>query len=286
MSFNSYAQIANAIETDGKFHYAYLHKATIPVSGTAGFFIDLNQSAGIPKYNAFVGSALESTVLTGSGNNGIYPGNFITGSTKHLLRWQHYSNASAPNIHYLLDYLMFYPLIDCDDDSGPQDFTNLVGLSRYTDGAGVRAILVATAPMTATASCTVSYTNQDGISGRTSTFNLIPAASIGVCATGTGAAGGAGQVNPFIPLTGGDIGMRSVESLTMLGAAGGFVTLALVKPIAQLTDYETGTTSEVQYGFDTRVMPEIKPGAYLNLLIGRGGTVTQYLRDEFIFINS
>lgn len=285
MAIKSYADIANAIESGGGYHYSYLHKATIPASGTTGFFIDLNQSAGTPKYNAFVGSALESTVLTGVANNGIYPGNFISGKSKRLLRWQHYASASSPNINYLLDYLMFYPLIDCDDDSGPQDFTNSVGLSRYTDGAGVRAILVATAPMTATASCTVSYTNQDGISGRTSTFNLIPAASIGVCATGTGTAGGAAQATPFVPLASGDSGMRSVESLTMLGAAGGFITLALVKPIAHLTDYETTTTTEVQYGFQSRNLPEVKEGAYLNLLIGRGGTVAQYLRSEFIFVN-
>ena len=46
------------------------------------------------------------------------------------------TNGSPDHVH-LLDYLMFYPLIDLDDDV-EQVMDNTVTLPRYDDGAGVR----------------------------------------------------------------------------------------------------------------------------------------------------
>lgn len=124
------------------------------------------------------------------------------------------SSNGPPDLVYLCDYLMFYPLIDCDDDS-TQALDNPVALPRYETGDGVRAVLIVTAPIALTAAITLNYTNSEGVSGRTSTFNLIPGTSIGVCATGSGTAGGAGQATPFFPLASGDSGMRSIESVTL-----------------------------------------------------------------------
>lgn len=190
MGLNSFSGLGRSIEVDGKFHYQYSYKATIPAPGTAGFFVDCNQTSGTPKYNAFAGSASSANQLIGSGNAGLYVGNYISGSTKHLLRWQARVSGtnSVPMTVNLCDYLTFYPLIDCDNID-PQDLDNPVSLPRYTSGEGVRVVFIATAPMTLTASCTITYTNSSGVSGRTSTANVIAAQSIGVCATGVGAAG-------------------------------------------------------------------------------------------------
>lgn len=287
MALSGLFNLGNSIETDGKYHYQYIYKPTVPAHATAGYFSDLNQSSGTPKYNPFAGSELTATPLIGSGNGGIYPGNFVTGSTKHLLRWQMLSiAASIPNYVYLNDYLMFYPLIDCDNVD-QQDMINTDTLPRYTSGDGVRIVLIVTAPMALTASVTINYTNSDGVSGRTSTANVIPGLAIGVCASGSGTSlGGAGQASPFWPLASGDKGVRSIESITFAAGAGGFMCAALVKPIAQTTILETNVPTEKMFGFENQMLPEIKEGAYLNLLVQSGSTTTGNFRGEMIFVNS
>jgi hypothetical protein len=289
MGFGSFAKIGKSFD-DGKYHYQYVTKTATPVPGTAGYFVDMNQTSGQPKYNAFAGSSLSFTPLEGSGNAGVYPGPFLTGSTKHLARWQVLnSNTSAntipPDHIYLCDYLGFYPLIDCDDvDIQPMD--NSVGLTRYTDAEGVRIVLIVQAPITATASVTITYTNSSNVSGRTTTVNIIPGAAIGVCATGTGTAGGAGQVTPFLPLASGCSGVKFIESVQFAASAGGFICAALVKPLASIMTYESNIPVEKMYGVENHNLPEIKQGAYLNFLIQRAGTNAGSLRSELIFINT
>lgn len=286
MALTAFNKIGKAFD-DGQVHYQYVYKAAIPASGTAGFFVDANQSSGIPVYNAYAGSALTFTPLTGNKNQGIYPGNFHSGKTKYLSRMQVLEvSGGSPNLFYLCDYLGFYPLVDCDN-TDQQDMDNTVSLTRQTSGEGVRAVLIASAPMVSTASITVSYTNSSGVSGRTSTFNVIPATTIGVCATGTSPSlGGAGQVSPFMPLASGDIGIRSIDSVTFAAGAGGFVVIALVKPLAQIPTYETGVPSEKVFGIEGLRLPIIDEGAYLNFLISRGGTTALNMRAELIFINT
>jgi hypothetical protein len=262
----------------------------MPTPGTAGFFVDMNQTSGQPKYNAFAGGQLAFTPREGAGNAGVYTGPVITGSTKHLLRWQCVnvntgSNQFPPDHVILSDYLGFYPLVDCDDPD-IQTTDNTLGLNRYTSGEGVRIVLIVQAPMVSTASLTISYTNSAGVSGREATFNVIPGVNIGVCATGTGTAGATGQVTPFWPLVGGDSGVRSIDSFQFAAAAGGFVCAALVKPIATMMNYEAGVVSEKTFGFQNQMLPEILPGAYLNFMIKRVGTAAGSLRSELIFVNT
>lgn len=287
MPVNNFAALGNAFE-NGKVHYQYLYKAAISSPGTAGYFVDTSISSGIPKYNGYIGNALEATPLSGSGNSGIYTGNTIPGSTKHLARWQAVYSGSAPIPSYLmlLDYLMFYPLIDLDSVD-QQDFDNTLTLTRYTSGEGVRAFLVITAPMSITADCTISYTDSDGVSGNTVTFALIPGTAIStIVSTSTQAAGVASSATPFIPLVASGRGIRSVESLTMSASAGGLATLVLAKPIAELVSYEAGVPTEKIFGFETRLLPQIQDGAYLNIIANQGSANAGNFRSEFIFVNS
>lgn len=272
----------------GKIHYQYITKPTVPAHVTSGFFIDLNQSSGTPKYNPFAGSELTATPLIGSGNGGIYPGNFIPGSTKHLLRWQMLQlqgTNGAPDHVHLNDYLMFYPLIDCDNVE-QQDMVNIEPLPRYPSGEGVSIVLIVTAPLSVTAPLTITYTNSDGVSGRTSTANVIAGLNIGVCATSNGTNGAASTATPFWPLADGDKGVRSIDAITFGAGAGGFICAALVKPLASLAILENNIPVEKMFGFEQQNPPEIKEGAYLNLLIQRGATGTGNYRGELIFINS
>lgn len=284
----SFSQVGKAIANDGKYHYQYVTKATTPVPITAGYFVDMNQSAGQPKYNAFSGTAQAFNVLTGGDNGGVYCGNFIPNNTKHLLRWQGVNvntaaNTTSPDLIYLNDYLGFYPLIDCDD-SDVQTMDNTQTLSRYSDGDGVRIVLIAQAPMTTAVSATITYTNSQGVTGRTSTFIVLPAGNIGVCASSS-TNGSTNAVGPFWPLAAGDVGVRAIESIQFAAGAGGFICMALVKPLTQLQLLEAGTPVEKSFGFQNQNLPEIKQGAYLNFLIQRSGTNAGSFRSELIFVN-
>ena len=285
MALNSFSNIGNSMELDGKFHYQYMYKAALPAAGTAGYFVDSSMAAGQPKYNAYAGAELSANVLTGAGNFGIYPGNFITGSTKHLLRWQCYSAGYVSTYFHLCDYLLFYPLIDCDS-TDPQPLDNTEVLTRYTDGVGVRIMLVATAPMVLTASCTITYTNSEGVSGRTTTFNTIPALATGVCAASTGTNGASSTASLFVNLAAGDKGVRSVDQIQFAGSAGGFISIVLVKPLATNQLLEATVPTEKMFGFEYQNLPEIKPGAYLNIVYQTVSTGASNLLGEFIFINS
>ena len=108
--------------------------------------------------------------------------------------------------------------------------TNLptAALTRYTSGVGVMAALEVYSAVGASATtASVSYTNQDGTSGRTSKD----------VAFGGADDGNTGQRRFIIlPLQDGDTGVRSVESVTLAastGTAGNF-GVTLVKPILLL----------------------------------------------------
>ena len=285
---NGFGAVAKAID-EGRYWLSYLYKPTAPAPGTTGFFIDCNQSSGIPKYNAFAGSALTATVLTGSGNAGIYTGPDYAGRTKHLQSWNFlsYGTNGAPSHAFLLDYLMFYPLID-GDDTAEQTLDNTNTLTRYSSGEGVRIILVSTAPMTLSALCTITYTNSEGVSGRAVTFAVGAGLNIGVSLSTAGTSGAAGTETPFVPLASGDHGVRSIESIQLAAATGGIICAILVKPIADIMSYEVQSSTEKIYGIDNQNLPEIKQGAYLNLLIkrGNGSTNTTAVRSDFVFVNT
>jgi hypothetical protein len=283
MGFQSFAAIGRNAAVN--MHWQYVYKPTTPATGVVGYFVDLNQSSGIPKYNPFAGSALTATPLVGAGNLGVFPGVFETGKTKHLISWQVLQNTATngpPDYCHLLDYLNFYPLIDTDDPD-PQTMDNTLLLPRYSYG---RIVLIVTAPLAVTAPITITYKNENGVSGRTATANLIPGTAIGICATGMGTAGGAGQATPYFPLDSGDVGVSAIESVQMSGAAGGFICAAIVKPLATLPVYEAGVPCEIQFPVLAERPPEIIEGACLNFIIQRGGTAAGAYQMQLQFVNS
>ena len=110
--------------------------------------------------------------------------------------------------------------------------TNLptAALTRYTSGVGVMAALEITTIVGTTATTvSVSYTNSAGVAGRTS-----PAVTFG----GTNDRQTA-QVQ-LVPLQAGDVGVRSVESVTLAattGSAGAF-GVTLYKPLIALPFFD------------------------------------------------
>jgi hypothetical protein len=274
MAINGIRALASSMDEDGQNWSAFIHKTGGPSSlGFNGRWADMSMGAGIPKYNAYVGTQTTATVLTGAGNDGIYCGPAITaGQTKHVTGFCLYSAQGTviPSYWTLADYLMFYPLID-GDSTDQQDMDNTASLTRYTDGNGVQCMAVCTTPMASNATCTVSYTNNAGTAGRSSSFSVISSTAVGCIVSSSNTSAANGSVSPFIPLASGDTGIRSIESVTMATPSGGFFSLVLVKPLANMQLRETSTATETSQVMQRGgVLPEVKTGAFLNLFYNSG----------------
>lgn len=283
MGLLNFGAIADAFN-NGRYHYQYVHKAATPAVGTAGYFVDLNQTSGTPKYFPFAGNPLEFTPLNGTGNLGVFTGNNHPGYKKYILSWQNLTSTTQV-FSLLCDYLAFYPLID-GDNVDLQLLDNPLSLPRYETGEGVRATLIVTAPLATQVTATMTYTNSKGESGKTVSFKLTVGTNIGNLATGgANSTGGANIASPFIPLDSGDTGVRSVESIQLAGASGGFMTLALVKPLLSTMNFEA-IPVEKTTGFNFLTCPEIKDNACLNFILSIGNTTATIYRSELIFISA
>jgi hypothetical protein len=141
--------------------------------------------------------------------------------------------------------------------------TNLptAALTRYTSGEGVMAgIVVYTIIGTTATTVTISYTNQAGTSGRTSTATTFGGSNFR-------------EQNSFIPipLQTGDTGVKSIESVTVLattGTAGNF-GVCLYKPLSMISlERTTGQAplDAVSSGCIVGSLCEIHPDACLTFL--------------------
>jgi len=182
----------------------------------------------------------------------------------------------------LADYLLYYPFVDTDAVGEQQDMIQSASLPRYS--SGVQIIAVSQSAASTVGTFTVSYTNQDGVSGRTSqtTYTKVVAGG-GALVSSTNAAVTGSQ--PFIQLQAGDSGVRSIQSVTFSAAGGGLMCLALVKPLYHFYSTQecrrTTSGNLESYGaasqFETVLHGppvEIKNGAVLGIVgLGNAGTL-------------
>jgi len=280
MGIRNISRFAKAIAEDGAFFHAWFHKTSAPTP-VAGSWLDLSMGAGIPKYNAYVGSQNTATPFIGSANDGIFIGaNPLAGQKRYMntIMTQATSNALAPGCVMMMDYLMHYPLTD-GDSTDQQDMDNTLTLPRYTSGDDVQCMAVCTTPMVANAICTVRYTNSDGVSNRVSTFNLVATANVGTIVSAPDSSASSNRRSAFIPLANGDRGIRSIQSATMSTGSGGFFALVLVKPLTQIQMLEVGVPVEIN------LIPQrggnavaVENGAYLNMiaLVNNTGAIAPF----------
>lgn len=272
--FSSVKSLVDNEVDSGQSHYATFRKVPTQTTGS-GVWFDLAMSPGNPAPFYYASSPLVGVAMSKS-NGGLNHGQNVSPAKKVLRKMLMIGTVATPlpmNMK-LLDYLLYYPFIDQSLDAEEQFFDNTQTLTRYTDGKGVQmmAVVVAGHATGLTQSFTVSYTNQDGVSGRISapvTLNnqFVNGTIITTALATVGCAG------PFIPLQSGDSGVRSVESLTMTGSDVGLMTLVLVKPIAQITVRGVDAPVEIDYLKDFSGLPVIEDNAYLNLIACPVGTL-------------
>jgi hypothetical protein len=96
---------------------------------------------------------------------------------------------------------------------------------------------------------------------------------------------GANKSDAFIGLQAGDIGIRSVQTITFNQSNGGLAALVLVKPIAVLMTRETTAWAEFDFIMNKPSLPRIYDGAYLNLLAMSSASIAAVpLIGEMTFI--
>lgn len=270
---NSVQQLVNA-ELNGQSRRYQWRKVPSQVT-TAGYWFDLSLSPGnpVPKY-WFDATPMIAKSISQSTDGGLFHGQNTTPKNQYLRMTTAMSSSGTglPLPLVLCDYLLYYPSID-DSVLDPQPLDNTVTLPRYTDGKGVQVIAVTVAGRTGGQSFYFTYTNSDGVSGRTSQIvNQNAISAIGTITTSS-LSTLSQSGNPFIGLQSGDSGVRSIESVTMLGVDVGLFSLILVKPLARTQIREQTAPVEKDYLIESSDIPEIKDDAYLGWLTCPNGSL-------------
>ena len=271
MGFSSVQALVDA-ELAGQTWYSTWRKSPSQVS-TIGVWFDLSMSPGNPVPQYYAATPLVGAPMSYSDEQGLMVGRNVAPATKHLKRVTVMTATATalPMPMMLLDYLFYYPFID-EGSTDEQLLDNTQSLTRYADGEGVQVMAVSVAGRTGGQTFQFSYTNSDGVAGRTSQTVIENAVSVnGSIVTSDRA--NANARGPFVPLQAGDTGVRSIESVTMNGADVGLFALVLVKPLAQLSLRGIDAPVEVNYLTDFGQLPTIVDDAYLNFIACPSGSL-------------
>ena len=272
MGFSSTDDFVNEVTTNGKFWRGDINKITGGAAYTAGRWYDMSPLNGTPVANAWTGTALNAQVPSESTGFGIYHGGNVSTDTKHLVNISAMSAVATavPGMLMLVDMLLYYPGISMNSSSA-QNLTNTNTLTRYTNGAGVRAYLVIQTTSGATAhNIAMSYTDQGGTAGNTLPVTVACTASaIAPHITHSGTA--ANNYGPFLPLASGDTGIRSVQSVTLSAASlAGTAALVLCRPLATIPITTASIAAERDLMNQLPSLPRIYDGACLTWLYFAG----------------
>lgn len=254
---------------EGRTHFCSFRK--VPSQATvAGWWADLSMAAGNPPPNYYASSPLVAATLDGF--RGVFHGDAKAPSTKHLTELGLVTpTAGLVGQYMLLDYLLYYPFVDCDDGD-TQVMDNTATLPRYTDGAGVQVMAVAVAPTTGGGSFTFDYVNQDGLA-KTSPVQGCSTTAASIASIITSQPNVANSGWPFLPLASGDTGVRSITSVQFSVLNGGLMALVLVKPLADSVVREINTMREVSFVNGRAGSPRVVDGAYLNFIMNCAGSI-------------
>ena len=279
MPLNTIGEVVNS-ELSGNVRN-YVWRKTPSQTTITGLWFDLSMSPGMPPPQYYIGGILTATQLKQSTDGGFYYGTNVSPSERYLRKITTQANVTTalPMNAILCDYLLFYPFID-EGTTDQQDMININTLPRYTDGKGVQVMCVQTNAGTGGQSFFFTYTNSDGVSGRTSrTVTMNTSTTVGnIVGSSTATQGGA---SPFIGLQAGDSGVRSIESVTMLGIDTGLFSLVLVKPLVQTCFREITVPYEKDFLVPTTELIRIYDDAFLGFVaLPLGSLAATVLRGD------
>lgn len=273
--FQNVAAYANADE-GGRVWFTQFRKAITATATITSSYTDYTYFAGSPLANFYASTPLEAAHVDATRGIKIPSVSPARQFLKNITCMSSASSATSTTSQQqklmLCDYLLYYPFIDTYS-TDQQDMIQSVELPRYTSG---QVMAIAQSASSTIGQFTMSYTNQDGVSGRTSPNCFTQIVGGGGQSLTANISGGG--FNPFVPLQAGDSGVRSIESVTFTAVGGGLMALVIVKPlqIFFLTEASRRTTSGnlESYGsatsFESVLMkagaPELKDGAVLGIM--------------------
>lgn len=275
--FSSMDDLINESTTNGKFLRIDWNKNFLPTTAAVGGeWHCLANGAGNPAaasiYNTGTNLAFQACYDTTTTAGGIQHGGNVSTDTKHILNASAFTASAtvAPGVLMLVDLLGFYRVTSVTTTTA-QVLDNTVTIPRYTDGAGVQAFIFnnsTTAMGAATPNLSFNkYTNSAGTTLR-ATPTVLP---VGKTAAANGlilySGTGAGKYGPFVPLQGGDAGVRSIQELTISTSyVSGTFSIALCKPLLTLPITTLGVAAERDLVNQMPSMPRIVDGACLTWL--------------------
>ncbi len=289
MGFINVAEYANA-DAAGQCWITQFRKAVTSTATITSSYVDYTYFAGSPLANFYASTPLEAAHIDST--RGIYlptTDQVLKNITVMTSAASATSTTNQRQKLMLCDYLMYYPFIDTDS-TDQQDMVQSVTIPRYTSGY---VMAIAQSASSTIGQFTFSYTNQDGVAGRTSPnifTQIVAGGGQSVMANISG-----GGFHPFLPLQAGDSGVQSIESVTFTAVGGGLMALVIVKPIQTFivnSECRRTTSSNLEsFGAATSVdslihraaAPVIKSGAILGLLSkGMGGSLASSILVGYI----
>lgn len=277
--FKTIGEVVNA-ELDGKVRN-YIWRKTPSQTTITGLWFDTSMSPGMPAPQYYIGAITTATQLRQSTDGGLYHGANVSPSEKFLRRMTTMANAvtALPMNTILCDYLMFYPFID-EGTTDAQTMTNVATLPRYTDGKGVQVMAIQTNAGTGGQQFFFTYTNSEGVAGRTSQIVTMNTSTVVGNVIGSNTAI-QNASNPFIGLQSGDDGVRYIEQVQMLGVDTGLFALVLVKPLAQHCFREVTVPYEKDFLVPTTDLVRIYDDAFLGMIcLPLGSLAATVLRGD------
>ena len=293
----SIADFARACE-EGRYHCQRFIKTGAGQSNDTRWQ-DWAFQAGQPAYDARIGPANSFVPVVAQGNDAIYFPPIPDGMQRKLFKITmrpQASNSLQASIDFVLyDLVGYYPLID-GDSTDPQEFDNTLTLPRYTDGNGLRLVMVNhVAPAVQGGQMLLDYTDQSGVN-RTANLNVSVTGINTVC-SGIRPAASTDTGPLTLSLAAGVTGVRQVNRITYTTPPGGLHCIYVIKPLAQFTHYHdallqadtTGAKAALEIDFATKDgwrMPDILNGAHLSFFyrnVGGGRTTTFFGDAEFIW---
>jgi len=254
---SNYDQIINALAS-GSFLKYFFTKDTQTQDSISAAPSFAWRAAGIPIAGA-VPATGSGTVPTSSTNGAFVLQNPAAGKQRYLTNIGTIQVDSATNGYaMLIDVLWFNSGLS--GTSASAQTINSLALTRYTSGKGNRIALIDwTATGATNSNVTVSYTNENGTSGRTTVSTPIWSGNFS-----HGANAPVADQWQELPLQDGDYGVQSIQSLTLSGTTGsaGDFGVVIFHPIAFVN--RRGFFNQINQLGDG--LPEIMSGACLNLI--------------------
>lgn len=251
---------------------------------------DWSFASGQPAYDARIGNAGAMKPMIAAGNDAIYfpP---ASGMDRRILDIEVGvvpGGTTQLNVEFhLYDIVGVYPLID-GDNTDPQPLDNTLPLPRYADGKGIFPVLVNhVAPSVAPANVLVQYTNADGVD-HSATWHAPVYGVNRVCyTTSTGA--GPGPI--YCAISGGDLGVKSINELQFVTAPGGLWAIYMCKPLGTFASRNLAGSQSAVIAYKSFLtenalkLPPALDGSWLGMFyMSRGGARTVALHGNVNFV--